>query len=155
MQAPNGLIANLFGPIEGKRHDSFMLGESGLQEQLRNIRKPNGEPYVLYGDPAYGVTNNIIAPFRGADLTAPQKQFNKGMSKVRVSVEWGFGKIAQHFAFLDFKKNLKVLLQPVAKYYIVASLLINCHTCLYGSVTGNYFNLVAPSLETYLSNTEN
>jgi hypothetical protein len=38
------------------------------------------------------------------------------------------------FAFLDFKKNLKVLLQPVAKYYIVASLLINCHTCLYGSV---------------------
>ena len=155
MQAPNGLIANLLGPIEGKRHDSFMLSESGLQEQLRNIRKPSGQPYVLYGDPAYGVTNNIIAPFRGADLTAPQKHFNKAMSKVRVSVEWGFGKIAQHFAFLDFKKNLKVLLQPVAKYYIVASLLINCHTCLYGSVTGKYFNLVLPSLETYLSNTEN
>ena len=155
MQAPNGLVANLFGPIEGKRHDSFMLGESGLQEQLRNIRKPNGEPYVLYGDPAYGVTNNIIAPFRGADLTAPQKHFNKAMSKVRVSIEWGFGKIAQHFAFLDLKKNLKVLLQPVAKYYIVASLLINCHTCLYDSVTGKYFNLVPPSLETYLSNTEN
>ena len=58
------------------------------------------EPYVLYGDPAYGVTNNI-APFRGADLTAPQKHFNKAMSKVRVSVGWGFGKIAQHFAFLD------------------------------------------------------
>ena len=105
MQAPNGLIANLFGPIEGKRHDSFMLGESGLQEQLRKIRKPNGEPYVLYGDPAHGVTNNIIAPFRGADLTAPQKHFNKAMSKVQVSVVWGFGKIAQHFALLDFKKK--------------------------------------------------
>ena len=92
MQAPNGLIANLFGPIEGKRHDSFMLGESGrLEEQLRHIRKPNGEPYVLYGDPAHGVTNNIMSPFRGADLTASQKHFNKAMSKVRVSVEWGFG----------------------------------------------------------------
>ena len=102
VQAPNGLIANLFGPIEGKRHDSFMLGESGLQEQLRNIRKPNGEPYGLYGDPAYGVTNNIVVPFRGADLTAPQKHFNKGMSKVRVSVNWGFDKIAQHFAVLRF-----------------------------------------------------
>ena len=155
MQALNGLIANLFGPIEGRRHDSFMLGESGLEEKLRHITKPNKEPYVLYGDPAYGVTNNIISPFKGADLTEAQKHFNKAMSKVRVSVEWGFGKIAQYFAFLDFKKNLKVLLQPVAKYYIVASLLINCHTCLYGSVTGKYFNLVPPSLETYLSNTEN
>ena len=154
MQAPNGLIANLFGPIEGKRHDSFMLGESGPQEQLRNIRKPNGTPYVLYGDPAYGVTNNIIAPFRGADLTAPQKHFNKAMSKVRVSVEWGFGKIAQHFAFLDLKKTSRFFFN-LLKYYIVASLLINCHTCLYGSVTGKYFNLVPPSLETYLSNTEN
>ena len=121
----------MFGPIEGRRHDSFMLGESGLEDQLRNIAKPDGEPYVLYGDPAYGLTNNILAPFRGADLTAAEKAFNRAMSKVRVSVERGFGKIAQYFAFLDFKMNLKVLLQPVAKYYIVASLLIKCHTCLY------------------------
>ena len=149
MQAPNGSIANLFGPLEGRRHDSFMLGESGLEEKLRHITKPNGEPYVLYGDPAYGVTNNIISPFKGGDLTVTQNHFNKAMSKVRVSVEWGFVKIAQYFAFLDFKKNLKVLLQ------CVASLLINCHTCLYGSVTGKYFNLAPPSLETYLSNTEN
>ena len=26
--APNGIIAHLFGPIEGRRHDAFMLGES-------------------------------------------------------------------------------------------------------------------------------
>ena len=104
VQAPNGLIAKLFGPIEGKQHNSFMLGESSLEE-LRHIRKPNGEPYVLYGDPAYGVTN-IIALFRGADLTVPQKHFNKAMSKVQVSVELGFCKIVQHFAFLDVKKKI-------------------------------------------------
>lgn len=28
--APNGLKANLFGPVEGKRHDSRMLHTSGL-----------------------------------------------------------------------------------------------------------------------------
>ena len=28
--APNGLTANLFGPVEGRRHDSGMLGDSGL-----------------------------------------------------------------------------------------------------------------------------
>ncbi|PFX33086.1 hypothetical protein AWC38_SpisGene2011 [Stylophora pistillata] len=27
VQAPNGLIANMFGPIEDKRHDAFMLGK--------------------------------------------------------------------------------------------------------------------------------
>ena len=54
-------------------------------------------------------------------------------------MEWGFGKISQLFAYLDFKKNLKLLL-------------INCHTCLYGSVTSSFFNVEPPSLEVYLSN---
>ena len=106
----------MFGPIEGRRHDTFMLAQSGLHEKLINITKPNGDLYVLYGDPAYGLTQNILAPFRGAHLTVQQMQFNKRMSKVRISVEWGFGKISQLFAFLDFKKNMKVLLQPVGKY---------------------------------------
>lgn len=153
VEAPNGLIAHLFGPIEGRRHDAFMLAVSGLQEKLIHITKPNGEPYVVYGDPAYGLSQNILAPFRGANLSAQQKQFNTRMSKVRTSVEWVFGKICQYFAFLDFKKNLKVLLQPVGKYYVVASILVNCHTCLYGSVTSSYFNVDPPSLENYLSNT--
>ena len=66
------------------------------------------------------------------------------MSQVRVSVEWGFGKICQIFAYLDFK--------PVGKYYLVGTILINCHTCLYGSVTSSFFNLEPPPLEVYLTN---
>ena len=111
--------------------------------------KPNGDPYVVYGDPAYGITRHIISPVRGAHLTRPQQLFNAEMIKC---VEWGFGKILQYFTYLDFQRNLKVLLQPVAKYYLVGALLINCHTCLYGSLTGTYFDLEPPSLETYLSN---
>lgn len=152
MIAPNGIIAHLFGPIEGRRHDAFMLGESNLITLLERIVKPNGDPYVLYGDPAYGISKHIISPFRGAHLTEPEKIFNAQMSNVRVCVEWGFGKITQYFAYLDFKRNLKVLLQPIGKYYMVGALLINCHTCLYDSVTGVYFGLEPPSLETYLSN---
>ncbi|KAK3734504.1 hypothetical protein QZH41_010192 [Actinostola sp. cb2023] len=152
VQAPNGLIAHMFGPIEGRRHDAFMLGMSDLLPELQRLVKPNGEPYVLYGDPAYGISQNILAPFRGANLTADEQEFNRAMSKVRVSVEWGFGKIVQNFAFLDFKKNLKVLLQPVAKYYLVSTILTNCHTCLYGSLVSSFFDLNPPSLESYLSN---
>ena len=146
------MIAHMFGPLEGRRHDAFMLGVSGLSDKLSRFVQPNGEPYVIYGDPAYGITQNIIAPFRQAHLTDDEQEFNTRMSKVRTCVEWGFGKICQTFAYLDFKKNLKILLQPVGKYYLVACILINCHTCLYGSQTSTYFNLEPPSLETYLSN---
>ena len=119
---------------------------------MRQFHQPSGEPYVLYGDPGYTLSRNILTPFRGAHLTAEEQEFNKSMSRVRISVEWGFGKICPYFPFLDFKKNQKILLQPVGKYYLVASILINCHTCLYGSLAGTFFGVDPPSLEAYLSN---
>lgn len=87
-----------------------------------------------------------------AVLTAEQQQFNKSMSSVRESVEWVFGNIITNFAFLDFKKNLQLLLQPVGKYYLVGTIFTNCHTCLYGSQTSDYFNVQPPELEDYLGN---
>ena len=151
--APNGLICHLFGPLEGRRHDAFMLRESCLLQELeRKMNKANGDPYVIYGDPAYPVRRHILAPFRNAQLTPAEQNFNEAMSAVRTSVEWGYGKIVKYFAFVDFSKNLKVLLQPVGKLYIVAALLVNCHTCLYGSQTGQFFDLDSPELETYMNN---
>lgn len=143
---------HLFGPVEGRRHDAFMLRASGLIDKIQQFRRQNGDPYILYGDGGYGISQNIMRPFQGANLSAEEQCFNTKMSKVRICVEWGFGKLTQNFAFLDFKNNQKVLLQPVGKYYIVGAILINCHTCLYGSVTGTYFNLQPPTLETYLCN---
>ena len=153
MITPNGLICNLYGPIEGRRHDAFMLAASGLLEQLQDkMNDENGGPYVLYGDPAYPIRSHLLAPFRGAHLLPVEQHFNEDMSKVRTSVEWGYGKIIQYFAFMDFKKNLKVLLQPVGKLYCVSALLTNCHTCLYGSQTGSFFGVDPPQLEEYLRN---
>ena len=149
---PNGLITHMFGPIEGRRHDAFMLGVSVLTDKLSRFQTPTGEPYVVYGDPAYGLARNIIGSFLGAHIANDEQAFNTEMSKVRTCVEWGFSKICLNFAYLDFKKNLKVFLQPVGKYYLVASILINCHTCLYGSQTSTFFDFDPPSLEKYLSN---
>lgn len=42
IQAPNGLIAHMFGPIEGRRHDAFMLGVSDLLPKLQGFVQPNG-----------------------------------------------------------------------------------------------------------------
>ena len=59
-------------------------------------------------------------------------------------------KLSIFLHFLDFKKNQKILLQPVGKFYIVGALLTNCHTCLYSCQTSEYFGIDPPSLETYL-----
>ena len=78
MVAPNGVIAHMFGPIEGKRHDAFMLNESGLTPKLARLVTPNGDPYVIYGDPAYGIARNII-PLLGE----PILQINNKISIVQ------------------------------------------------------------------------
>ena len=52
---PNGLVAHMFGPTEGKRHDAFMLISSGLTEKPCQFEQRNGQLYVIYGDPAYGI----------------------------------------------------------------------------------------------------
>ena len=138
--------------MEGRRHDAFMLAESGLSQQLTPLNQSNGRSYVIYGNPAYGISQDILSPYRGAQLTTPERNFNKSMSAVRICVEWAFGKICQYFTYVDLKRNNKVRLQPVGKYYAVAALLTNCHTCLYGSMTTTFFDVTPPSLESYLSN---
>ena len=55
------------------------------------------------------------------------------MREVRTSVEWAFGDITNFFAFLDFKKNLKICLSAVGKMYLMCALLTNARTCLYSS----------------------
>jgi len=148
---PDGLISHLTGPFIGRRHDARILRESGLHEQLvQYAQDPSGVPMNLYGDPAYPLTRYILSPYKGANISVEEADFNKRMSSVRECVEWAFGKVLQYFAFMDYKKNQKVFLQPIGRMYVVAALLANCHTCVYGSQTSIYFNCAPPTLETYL-----
>ena len=147
---PNGLVANLYGPVEGKRHDSSMLAESSLYNQLvLYSRATNGDPLCLYGDPAYPHRPQLQSPFKGARLTQNEMDWNSAMSSVRVSVEWVFKDIINYCKFLDFKKNLKVQLSAVGKMYIACTLLHNARCCLYGSTTSKYFEVQPPTLQEY------
>lgn len=143
---PNGIIGNLRGPYPGRRHDCYMLSDTGLLPQLERMMPQ----YCLYGDPAYPLRSTLISPYKGAHLCPGQQSFNTAMSTVRQCVEWEFGKTISLFAFLDYRKNMKLYLQPVGKLYLVGVLLKNCHACIYGSQTSQYFQLQPPSLETYL-----
>ena len=147
---PNGLIANLYGPVEGRRHDSAMLAMSDLPPQLeQHSFSPDGQALCIYGDPAYPLRVHLQSPFRRAPLTPEQQLFNESMSQVRVSVEWVFGDVVNYFKFIDFKKNLKIGLSSVGKMYSVCALLRNALTCLYGSTTSSYFNMQPPALNEY------
>ncbi len=148
---PNGLIANLSGPFEGKRHDSTMLYQSGLLQSLEQHAFHGETPLSLYGDPAYPLGIHLQGPFKDRQLTPDMQMFNKAMSAVRVSVEWMFGSISNYFSLIDMKKQQKLNMSAVGKMYIVCALLQNAHTCLYGNIVSSYFELPPPSLEQYFS----
>ena len=102
---PDGMVALLHGPYEGRRHDSGILRESGLLPMLQQHSvSPNGEIMCLYGDAAYPLRPQMQAPFKGANLTEDEQLLNCRMSSCRVSVE----DIVNYFKFIDLKKNLKV-----------------------------------------------
>ena len=151
---PCGLIAHLFGPMEGRRHDMAMLQESGLTDQMLQHMTQELEEgqadYVVFADQGYALHRFTQTPHRGNNLPRGQANFNVVMSSLRVSVEWDFGRVQSLFAFTAFKKNLKVLLSPVGKYYRRAVLLTNCHACLRQNQVSRKFRIKPPHLEDYL-----
>ena len=59
--------------------------------------------------------------------------------------------MAQYFAFIDFKKNLKIAISEVGTMNILCALLYNARTCLYGSSTSRFMEVDPPSLEEYFT----
>ncbi|DAZ94181.1 TPA: hypothetical protein N0F65_004895 [Lagenidium giganteum] len=143
---PNGTTSHLHGPIPGVRHDAYLLSVSSRYDLLQG----DGKQFILYGDPAYGRQDYILAPFKGAILTSEQEEFNSSMREVRVCVEWEFGRLLRYWAFCDFRKNQKLNLQATGKQYAVIALFSNVHGCMHGNQTATFFGLKPPSVEEYL-----
>ena len=85
---PNSLIANLFGPVEEIRHDSDVLGNTGLLRKLQqHTHGPNGNILCIDGDPVYPLRQQLIGHFIGAATTPLQDAWNKSMSQSHSPVE--------------------------------------------------------------------
>ena len=105
---PNGIIAHMYGPVKGKRHECSMLRMSDLLTKLSlNAWDTNGNPLCLYGDLAYPLRIHFQCPFRNIRLTEEQQNFNKSMSQERVAAEWLFGDISNGGPSLTLRKILK------------------------------------------------
>lgn len=149
----NGLIGRLDGPFIGRRHDAAILHLSKTLQEFRTfLTNTDGSWYTVYGDPGYSNSKYVKVGYKNhTRLNQAQKDFNANMSTLRVSVEYGFGKIVQQFAFLDFVKTQRVYQLPLKKMYYVAAFLVNCQSCLRGTnQVSDIFQSQVPSLDEYL-----
>ena len=136
---PDGLIACLYGPVPAKTHDARLLHESQLLEQLHTAMLED-PIYALYGDLAYAQSAYVPGGFRNVDMNSDEAAYNRLLSSVRITVEWGFAELVEHWKFLDFRSAMKMFQCPVAQYYINVAFLSNIRNRLLGNRTQQYFN---------------
>jgi len=149
---PDGIIRMFWGPCFGLAHDARLLRESQLVPKLAAYFDAAGGPvYHIFGDVAYPLSLYLLRGFKG-NLSDEQVQFNKAMSSVRISVEWGFGRNANLWQALEFKRKRQLLQSAVSTKHQVATLLSNCLTCLRpaSNQTSLYFNCLPETLAEYL-----
>ena len=88
--------------------------------------------FVILGDSAYPNNDVMVSVFKGRQLPAAAERFNSVMCPIRTCVEWGYGKIVQYWAFVDFKKQMKIQRVRVEAMWHVAVFLTNALTCARG-----------------------
>ena len=76
--------------------------------------------------------------------------YNRIMSSVQITVEWGFSAITEQWKFLDFQQSMKIFECPVVQYYIIAAFLCNLHNCFVESKMQLHFNAQQLTINEYL-----
>lgn len=125
---------------DGRRHDAHLFMLSQLNEKLERLSALCGTPIHAHGDSAFPARSHVT---KGGFYE---------MSRKRVCVEWTIGKITSAlWSSMDFAAHNQIYLNRPGAKYLLACILTNFHTCLYGSETGKYFSCRAPPLAWYMN----
>jgi hypothetical protein len=126
--------------------------EEIFQDRLNE--NPPRRRLKLYADKIYNHCPLVTAAYtiRHGPVAPWMIHENSIMSKIRVAIEWTFGSIVTLYKFIDFCKGQKLRESPIAKHYVIAVLLANCHTCIYGDKHTDSFDCLPPQIEDYLLN---
>jgi hypothetical protein len=150
----NGILWGLSGPWEGRHHDSWILRQSGTLATLLKLIDGMGQIFCVYGDSGYPLSLHLQVPWPLVVPGSPHARFNRIMSRLRITVEWGFGIISNLWSGTDFKRWMRCFLTLPGLKYRVAGLLTNFHCCIRGgNQISKYFDVAPPSLEEYLTQT--
>ena len=162
LKLPNGLIGHLYGPIEGRRNDNYLLADSKLLDKCAaHAHRPGAGPnqpawercLQIFGDPAYGLSPYLISPYAGAgERTVAELTWNAAMAKARIEVEHGFADVTRSWPFLNAWWKHQLFRSPVGTYYRVGVLLSNALNCLCPNQTAQTLDCEPPTLEDYFHN---
>ena len=93
-----------------RNSDLYMCLECNAFNVPTAINLPNiniKTPFVILGDEAYPLLNNLKRPFPGASLDHSKKIFNYRQSRARRCVECAFGIMSQRFRILHKSSDTK------------------------------------------------
>jgi hypothetical protein len=150
---PNGMTADMSGPLSGRRSDLKSLADSNINQRISALQVGNAKQYVIYGDSIYPVMSHLRKRHQNHPNSIREIFENEIMKKIRVSIECNYGQTSNLFQYVDWRKNCKVLAggSNIALCYKIATLLKNISICVNQTcVTAEYFNCSVPTLEDYM-----
>jgi hypothetical protein len=118
-----------------------MWHKSSIEEKLQTmfLKLLINNILYIYKDPAYGSAYSVISLYCCTSsvltrlLLLEQLASNRAIAKVQILVEQIFGLNVQMWAYNNFKYSIRAKHSLVSTLYLVAVLLVNIQTCLYGN----------------------
>ena len=156
LEGPDGLGISCVHAYDGRRGDGYIFRHSDLENFWR--KHPIASNYRKFADSAYPTTNWTFSMFKklpGQELPPDRQDFNATYSPMQICVEWGYEKVlVRHWAYIDFKKQIKMEMVQMEVMWHGAFWLTNVVTCIRGgNQISEYFELSPPTLEAYLRKT--
>ena len=145
---PDGHVC-LSSPFTGNRHDGAMWAAMGVYRKLRRLRRAARGFWVIFGDTAFPASEHCHKMLAAAS-EAWQRSYNLAMAKLRISAEWMFKDMGQHWNRLHQSKTQKLCGMNVGGRIQLAALLWNCKNSLHGSQTSQYFGVQPMDLRAVL-----
>ena len=99
----------------------------------------------LYAQSVY-----LLGGFRNVEGGSDEALYNRLLSSVQITAEWGFGELVDQWKFLDFRQVMKIFKCPVVQYYVNAAFLSNLCNSLLGSRMQQYFGATQLTIDKYL-----
>ena len=139
---PNGLIASLYGPVEGKSTTVQCWLDPKCWTSFK--RKHLVHSWWSSVSSPTALSESVSRRY----VNRPSKSLEQ--VNERVSVEWIFGDVVKCFEFLDFKRNSKICSSAIEKMCILCTLLLNLgYVYMHGTTTSAFFQIFPPTVYEY------
>lgn len=146
VKSANGFFINIHGPEPGSPNDSGMLNLRHLEKPM--AQSPNFNP--IGGKNFTSMEIKHTAQRLTSCHLSRSWPLKRRTFPINKWVEWEFvsnedlENLPNCGLSQNLFKNQKLFLQPMAKCFLVAALLTNCHTCFYGSLPSSFFFACTP-----------